>query len=119
MSVSPSAETARPALLAGRYRLGARLGRGSSATVYAATDVRFDRAVVVKLFDPAIASDPSLRARFHQQAAKASRLRHPNIATILDAGFASDPDGGGTIFVVSEPAGAFSLRHLLERRQRL
>jgi tRNA A-37 threonylcarbamoyl transferase component Bud32 len=116
-SVIPSA--AAPTVLAGRYRIEQRLGRGSSATVYAATDLRFDRQVILKIFDSAIAEDPKLRERFHQQAAKASRLRHANIGAILDAGYARDQDGGGTIFVVSEPTGSTTLRDLLKKRDRL
>jgi serine/threonine-protein kinase len=71
------------------------------------------------VFDPSISSDPRLRARFQQQAAKAARLRHPRIAAVLDAGYVEDSEGGGTIFVVSEPAGEQSLRTYLERRPRL
>jgi hypothetical protein len=113
------AAEAASTVLAGRYRLGKLLGRGSSGVVYAATDIRFSRAVTIKLFDPQVAVDPALRARFKQQAAKAARLSHPHIAALLDAGFLEAPDGVEQPFVVTEPAGSLSLRHVLDRRGRL
>ncbi len=106
-------------VIADRYRLDRRLGEGSSATVYAATDVRSARAGTIKLFAPAIAEDARSRARFEEQAAKAGRLKHPHIATILDAGFAPVSGGGEWPYVVTEPAGSRSLRGLLERDGRL
>jgi serine/threonine-protein kinase len=115
----PAAAEATPPLLAGRYRLGKLLGRGSGGVVYAATDIHFSRPVTVKLFDPQVAADPSLRARFKQQAAKAGRLSHPHIAALLDAGFVEAPDGVEQPFVVTEPAGSLSLRDILNRRGRL
>ena len=110
--------TERP-IIADRYRLDRRLGDGSSATVYAATDVQLGRPVTLKLFDQAIASDPRLRARFREQAAKAAQLKHPRIAAILDAGIAEDPRDGERPYVVTEPAGSRTLRSLLEAEGRL
>jgi serine/threonine protein kinase len=118
MTFSPTAST-YPIVLAGRYQLSAQLGRGSSAAVYSAVDTRFDRPVTVKLFDPVVASEPGLLARFQRQCAKAARLRHPNIASILDAGVTEESDQGAQPFVVSEPAGSQTLRDLLDREQRL
>ncbi len=111
----------RPAagLLVGRYLLGAEIGRGSSATVYAAADTRLKRQVSVKLFDAAVASDPALRDRFLHQTAKAARLRHPHVVAVLDAGFALNAEGEERPFVVTEPAGPTSLRALLDRDGRI
>jgi hypothetical protein len=117
--VTVTANPPTPTLLAGRYQLGAPIGRGSSALVYSAIDTRFNRWVTVKLFDSAVASDPSLRTRFQRQTAKAAKLRHPNIAAILDAGINDEPGGGAQAFVVTEPAGAMTLRAFLDRRGRL
>jgi serine/threonine-protein kinase len=102
----------------GRYQLGAEIGRGSSAVVFAATDIRLDRPVTVKLFSPAIAADPALRARFQQQTAKAASLKHPHIAALLDAGFTQE-HGREEPFVITEPVGPLSLGGLLQREQRL
>jgi serine/threonine-protein kinase len=107
-----------PRIVAERYQLGNLLGSGSSASVYAAVDLRLNRPVTVKLFDTAIAHQPGSRARFEQQMAKAARLRHPHIVAVLDAGFA-EVEGLETPFVVTEPAGPLSLRALLDREQSL
>jgi serine/threonine protein kinase len=106
-------------VIAGRYRLERALGEGSSAAVYAATDLRLQRPVTIKLFDPSIAADPGLRLRFQRQAAKAAPLQHPAIASLLDAGFTNKLAGGERPFVVLEPAGVLSLRDLLDQRGKL
>jgi serine/threonine-protein kinase len=106
-------------LIADRYELLERLGRGSSAVVYSALDRHFNRRITIKLFDPAIGNDVGLRARFQQQSGKAARLRHPNIAAILDAGFTDALGARHQPFVVQEPAGDATLRSVLQRRGRL
>jgi len=106
-------------LIDGRYQLGPQLGRGSSATVHAATDTLLQRPVTVKLFDPIGSGDADLRERFNRQVTKAAGLAHPHIATILDAGVVHGHDGRDRPFVVTEPAGPANLRALLDRERRL
>jgi eukaryotic-like serine/threonine-protein kinase len=124
-SLDPRGEVLRPGAanrprsrpLAARYELRARLGRGSSATVYAAIDIRLNRPVTVKLFDAAVAADSALRHRFEQQVAKAAQLRHSHIAGILDAGFAAEGDQGEQPYVVTAAWGASTLREHLARER--
>lgn len=109
-------------LIGGRYALGRSIGRGSSAIVYEATDLHLARPVNVKVLDAIVAADPSLRSRFERQAHKAMRLNHPHIAAVLDTGFwvdQDDPRRRERPYVVTEPAGAGSVRDLLQRRGRL
>jgi hypothetical protein len=80
-------------LLAGRYRLGRRLGSGGFGTVYAAHDVRLDREVALKLI-PAHGPAPE---RAQREALAAARLHHPGIVAVFDAG--DDPEGR---YLVSE-----------------
>src|SRR5688572_11514427 len=84
---------AGPALVAGRYRLGHRLGSGGFGTVYAAHDERLDRPVALKL----IASDGPAPERAQREALAAARLHHRGIVAVYDAGDA--PEGR---YLVSE-----------------
>ncbi len=86
-------EVAGHALVAGRYRLGHRLGSGGFGTVYAAHDERLDRVVALKLI-PAAGPAPE---RSQREALAAARLHHPGIVAVYDAG----EDAGGR-YLVSE-----------------
>ncbi len=73
----------------GRYRIEARIGRGASATVYRARTEVPPRPVAIKLFDAIGGEEDRERTalrRFDAEVRALSRLRHPGIATILDAG---------------------------------
>ena len=77
-------------LLAGRYQIGALLGRGGMADVHAGLDARLNRKVAVKLLKPALANDPAFRTRFRQEAQAAARMAHPTIVRVFD-GKAPEP----------------------------
>lgn len=115
---APASPKHEPGLVADRYLLGRELGRGSSAVVYEATDQRLNRHVTLKLLEPEVAMDPAQRARFEQQAHKAALLVHPHVAAVLDAGFTADAVSEQP-FVVMEPAGGRTLRHLLDEQGQL
>lgn len=73
-------------LLAGRYELGAVLGRGGMAEVRAGRDLRLGRAVAVKTLRPDLAEQPGVRRRFEREAQAAARLAHPNVVAVHDVG---------------------------------
>ncbi|MFI7647567.1 serine/threonine-protein kinase [Micromonospora sp. NPDC049460] len=73
----------RDQLLAGRYRLGGRLGRGGMSEVYRAHDEVLERDVAVKVL---VAADPSARRRIQAEAKAAARLSHPNVTAVHDYG---------------------------------
>lgn len=83
--------------IAGRYRLGARLGRGGMADVFDAHDERLDRPVAVKLLRPELSADPGMRARFEREARAAARLNHPNVVAVYDSG-----EDAGRAYLVME-----------------
>ncbi len=74
----------------GKYRVERVLGEGATGTVYLAGDLFSERQVAIKVMveQPGMdAEDARRQQRFFQtEAALAGKLRHPHIATILDAG---------------------------------
>ena len=83
----------------GPYRLESLIGRGGMSAVYRAhrTDGSFDEPVAVKVLSSALLA-LDWRERFQREARYLSQLRHPGIATLLDAGVAED----GTPYLVTE-----------------
>ncbi len=80
----------------GRFELLQRLGAGGGGTVWRARDRQLDRIVAVKV--PHDRQMSALEAdRFLREARAAAQLRHPGIATVLEAGRES-----GQVFLVSE-----------------
>lgn len=75
-----------PPLLAGRYQVGALLGRGGMSDVHLGTDTRLGRQVAIKLLKPSLATDPKFRMLFREEAQKAARMAHPTIVRVFDAG---------------------------------
>jgi len=97
--------------IAGRYLLGAKLGRGGMGTVWRATDELLGREVAVKeiVLPAADGSGPgqdaaTVRARVLREARAAARLNHPGIVTVHDV-----LDGSDRIFIVMELVDAPSL----------
>ncbi|MGY1773393.1 Stk1 family PASTA domain-containing Ser/Thr kinase [Blastococcus sp. SYSU D00813] len=101
-------------VLEGRYRLEERLARGGMSTVYAATDLRLDRTVAVKVMAEHLMHDPSFVDRFTREARAAAMLSHPNVVSVSDQG--SDQ---GLVFLVMELVRGRTLRDLLQARGRL
>ncbi|MGY4858926.1 Stk1 family PASTA domain-containing Ser/Thr kinase [Cryobacterium sp. AP23] len=83
-------------LLAGRYRVGASIGRGGMSDVHIGTDSRLGRTVAIKLLKSSLAADPSFRTRFRQEAQAAARMAHPTIVRVFDAGEETLTEDDGT-----------------------
>ena len=80
-------EDLRGHLLVGRYRLGAQLGQGGTATVYEAQDELTDDTVAVKVGEPM----PGVRADLIRHEALALRLLQlPGVVELLDSGVEDD-----------------------------
>ncbi|GAA1057953.1 putative serine/threonine-protein kinase PknB [Agromyces luteolus] len=82
-------------MLAGRYRVGALIGRGGMSDVHVGTDSRLGRQVAIKLLKPQLATDPAFRMRFRQEAQSAARMAHPTIVRVFDAGEETVLDSSG------------------------
>src|SRR5689334_13832759 len=77
--IAPAGELFAPgALLAGRYRIVAALGKGGMGEVYRARDSRLDREVALKLLPGTYSTDAERLHRFEQEARAAGKLNHPN-----------------------------------------
>ncbi len=88
-------------VIAGRYRLGERLGGGMSE-VWSAIDLELDREVALKLLAPH--ADP---VRFEREARAAAALAHPNICTVYSYG---ETDGRPFIVLEYLPGGSLESR---------
>ena len=103
-------------MLGGRYRIIAPIGRGASAQVFLADDVRLRRRVALKVLHAALADDAEFLRRFQAEARAAAALNHPNVMAVYDWG----QDGADDIpYLVLEYLGGGSLRDMLDRDQRL
>ncbi len=87
--------TAEPRVLSGRYRIDEPIGRGGMASVYRGYDLTLGRQVAIKILDRELADDNAFRTRFRLEAQAASRMAHPTIVRVYDAGEDSRtaPDG--------------------------
>ncbi|MFI6445499.1 serine/threonine-protein kinase [Kitasatospora sp. NPDC050543] len=88
MSVQDRSEAAEvERVLAGRYELGERLGRGGMGTVWRARDRMLDREVAVKELTVRHLSEEDLeilQSRMKREARAAARIKHPGVITIHD-----------------------------------
>jgi len=78
-------------ILDGRYEIVARLGAGGMGEVYKATHTFLGSPRVIKVVHPQIATNTDAKERFLREARIATKIQHPNVATLHD--FASLPDG--------------------------
>lgn len=82
-------------VLAGRYRVDELIGRGGMASVYRGYDLTLGREVALKILKRELAEDAAFRTRFRLEAQAASRMAHPAIVRVFDAGEGTEtaPDG--------------------------
>lgn len=107
------ASTPSPARRLGRFELQRVLGQGAQATVWLAHDARLDREVAVKLLPRDEQGGATLDQWLHEARA-VSRLTHPNIVPVFEAG-----DEQGQPFLVFEYVAGPTLASLLKQRGHL
>ncbi|HJL16725.1 MAG TPA: serine/threonine-protein kinase [Sandaracinaceae bacterium LLY-WYZ-13_1] len=101
------------ALVAGRYRVEAELGRGGMGVVYRAVQLPMERPVALKVLRPELLAAPDARARFEREARVASALAHPAAVAIHELG-----EHDGTAFLAMELVEGTGLRAVLEAHPR-
>src|SRR5215472_13017687 len=98
-------------VIAGRYRLEARIGEGGMGVVYRARHVLIDRVVAVKLIRPDLRGETHLRAWMLREARAANRVDHAHIIDIHDIGETEE----GELYLVMEYLVGTSLSSELAR----
>ena len=123
VAVCPNDETATrfslpgDQLLAERYKLEKRVGRGAMGQVYLASDTKFaSRRVAVKTVRQDILNSEDLQegeaiARFEREAQAAASIQHPNTVSVTDFG----ESGEGVFYLVMEYVEGETLHKLLRR----
>ena len=87
----------RGTLLAGRYEVGERLGRGGMGEVWSARDRVLQRTIALKLLPLGEDAADDLVARFEREAVAAAQINHPNVVALYDRGVHE-----GTLFLTME-----------------
>lgn len=98
--------------LDGKYKIVSRLGIGGMGEVYKVLHLHLNALRVVKLMRATISSDPAANERFVREARLATRINHPNVASLFD--FATLDDG--THYMVWEYIEGMTLAELLRVR---
>lgn len=86
-----------PPTTIGHYRIDGLLGSGGMGDVYVATDERLGRQVALKTLRTDQRWSPAAVQRFEREARLASRLDHPGICRIYEAGHS-----GGVPFIAMQ-----------------
>lgn len=74
------------AMLAGRYRIVARLGAGGMGAVYRAEDLSLGQSVALKFLPPEVAAHPERVARLRQEVRVGREVSHPAVCRVYDIG---------------------------------
>ena len=72
------------AIIAGRYRLVALLGKGGMGEVYRADDLTLDQPVALKFLPDGVAADAAHLAQFHNELRTARQVSHKNVVRLYD-----------------------------------
>src|SRR5262249_20244490 len=104
-------------VVAGRYRIVAILGRGSTSIVCGASRLDRGEPVAVKVLSPVspVLVDAAVADRFRFEAEALAGVRHPNVVSVIDYG--TDDDGLG--YTVMELLEGQTLAERLILRDRL
>jgi eukaryotic-like serine/threonine-protein kinase len=99
--------------LAEHYLIEEELGRGGSATVYLAKDLRHGRRIALKVLHSALGAALGVE-RFQREIRTHARLQHPHILPLYDSG-----SSAGRLYYTMPFVEAGSLRDRLRRLGRL
>jgi hypothetical protein len=112
----PSATKPSPArfapgtLLASRYRIVSRLGKGGMGEVFRADDLVLGQSVALKFLPEAARGNENLLARSYEEVRITRQISHPNVCRVYDIG-----EAGGQPFLSMEYIDGEDLSSLLRR----
>jgi len=98
--------------LDGKYQILARLGVGGMGEVYKVLHIHLNSIRVVKLMRANIASEEGADERFVREARLATKIQHPNVASLYD--FSTLPDGSR--YMVWEYIEGINLHEMIAQR---
>src|SRR6476619_6028774 len=102
------------AIVAGRYRIVAMLGKGGMGEVYRADDLSLDQPVALKFLPEAVTHNEHALERFRNEVRIARQVSHPNVCRVYDLG-----EMEGLYFLSMEYVDGEDLGSLLRRIGRL
>jgi serine/threonine-protein kinase len=102
-------------VVAGQYRIGARMGSGASGVIYEATRITDELPVAIKLLRAATAHDVTASDRLRRESEALGLSWHPNVVEVIDQGHLPD----GTSYLVMELLQGETLATRLKYRVRL
>ena len=98
--------------LDGKYQILAQLGVGGMGEVYKVLHIHLNAVRVIKMMRSAIASEAGAHERFLREARLATKIQHPNVATLFDFSTLDD----GSRYMVWEFIEGTNLHELIESR---
>jgi len=99
--------------LIGAYRIDGLIGEGGMGVVYAATHLRLDKRVALKVMSPRLATE-EFRERFIRESRLAASIEHPNIIPIY---YADEEDE--ILYLAMRYVDGFDLAQVLRQQGRL
>src|SRR5262245_44365171 len=73
-----------PREISNKYEVLSQLGQGGMGTVYKVRHTHLDTTLALKVLQPSFLEGSDMVARFYREARVMARLKHPNIAQVLD-----------------------------------
>ncbi len=101
-------------VVAGRFRIVDRLGRGGMGEVYRADDLRLGQTVALKFLPVEFAANAAWRRRLLEEVRLARTITHPHVCRVYDLN-----EAAGECFISMEYVDGENLKTLLQRIGRL
>jgi eukaryotic-like serine/threonine-protein kinase len=103
------------------FDLGETLGVGTVGTIRRAVDRSSRRVVALKILQPAVSQDPTIRLRFEREIEVLKKLNHPNVVACYDHGiddqrlfYSMEVIDGGTLKEILAQRGKLSVAEAME-----